>query len=90
LNRLPPEAPSPVLADGISLLTAPVRTDDERLCRQVIDFVEGLLRKEAPDRVDAILRRLDDEYRAEQDKHGTVRLADPDTLPIADPSPVRN
>jgi hypothetical protein len=71
-------------------LTAPVRTEDERLCLQVIEWVHRLLREEAPDRVDAVLRRLEAEYRAEQEKNGSVRLPDPSTLPIHDPALDRN
>jgi hypothetical protein len=91
LNRKPPEPVSPDLEDGsYTPLTAAVRTDDERLCRQVINWVERLLRDEAPDQVDAVLRRLDAEYRAEQEKHGTVRLPDPSTILTTDAPPDRS
>jgi hypothetical protein len=43
----------------------------------VINWVERLLRAEAPDRVENFLGRLDEaEYRAQQEKHGTVRALD--------------
>jgi hypothetical protein len=45
--------------------------------RPVINWVERLLRAEAPDRVENFLGRLDEaEYRAQQEKHGTVRALD--------------
>jgi len=91
LNRPPPESAFPLARDRADIpLTAPVRTDDERLCLQVIDRVHRLPREGAPDCVDAVLRRLEAEYRAQQDKHGSVRLPDPSTLPIHDPTSTGN
>jgi hypothetical protein len=60
-------------------LRSPVRTDEERLCRQVINWVGALL-SEDPDRAKIVVARLELEYRTEQDKESGVRLPDPATV----------
>jgi hypothetical protein len=61
-------------------LSAPVRTDDERLCRQVVEWVESLLRKESEKLAEAAVARLNAEYREELRTRGTIRLPDPSSL----------
>jgi hypothetical protein len=71
LNRMPPVA----IVNEVWLpipMTATVRTDDERLCGQVINWVDRLLHGTAES--DAVLTRLEREYRSEQAKPGGIRL----------------
>jgi hypothetical protein len=81
LNRMPPEALSLDWQDSAPFpLGAPVRTDDERLCLKVANWVRGTISNN-PALLEEVLVRLEAEYRAEQTKHGTVKLPDPATLP---------
>jgi hypothetical protein len=87
LNRLPPAAAEPARADAyVSALRVPVRTDEERLCRQVVEWVHRLLLREAsPERADEVVARLEAEFLRERRAHGAVRLPDPATLePVED------
>jgi hypothetical protein len=59
----------------------PVRTDEERLCRQVVTWVQQLLIREAPDRVSQVLDRLEVEFREALRDQGEIRLPGPSSLP---------
>src|SRR5262249_12093428 len=86
LNRLPPEPPALSLMDNTThpwALRAPAHTEDERLCRQVIEYVAGLLRGESEERAEAVVARLEAEYREELCRHGLIRLLVPPALPPA-------
>jgi hypothetical protein len=80
LNRLPPTALDPSIGDAqYSQMPAPARTDEERLCRQVITWVENILLREAPDRAEPVVTRLREEYAAAL-CGGPIRLPAPATL----------
>jgi hypothetical protein len=57
----------------------PLRTDEERLCRRVIDWVMAETGSEAPGRADEVLARLDAEFQQWR-RRGTNRLPDPSGL----------
>jgi hypothetical protein len=82
---------SPAQADALSrddphpwALTAPARTDDERLCRQVVEWVGALRLTESPEYAAAAVARVNAEYREELRQHGAIRLPDPAGLPTAE------
>jgi hypothetical protein len=77
LNRLPP-ALQP--AEG-PFLTG--RTEEERLCRQVIGYVANLEHDRSEAAADAAVARLEAELQEELERHGAVRLLDPADLPSA-------
>lgn len=80
LNRIPPQSPKLSILDlQVSRLRVQARTDDERLCRQVVECVGWELAEE-PDRADAALARLEAEFKEELRKEGTIRLPSPLTL----------
>jgi hypothetical protein len=84
LNRLPPETARLSLSDAYpSPLSAPAQTEDERLCRQVIEWVDYMLRTESDERAAAGVARLNEEFQENLRRHGTVRLPDPSALPPA-------
>jgi hypothetical protein len=85
LNRLPPETPELSPQDNSTygwVLNDPVRTEDERLCRQVVQWVDAFRLSDPPEYAAAAVARLLAEYR-ELHQHGAVRLPDPPTLPSA-------
>jgi hypothetical protein len=87
LNRLPPEAPALSRLDVYRngwVLTDPVRTEDERLCRQVLQWVDALRIIGPPEFAAAAVARLMGEFREERRKHGAIRLPDPAGLPTAE------
>jgi hypothetical protein len=55
----------------------PLGTDEDRLCRQVVVWVDRLLIDEARERADAAVARLVTEYGEELHRHGAIRLPDP-------------
>lgn len=75
LNRMPPVSPDLSLLD--SPLSLPARTDEERLCRQVVEWVKNLLRPESPASAEPAVARLEAEFREELCRHGEIRLPDP-------------
>jgi hypothetical protein len=78
LNRLPPETPElALLDDNHWALSDPVHSEDERLCRQVIQWVEALRITDSPEYADAAVARLIAEFREERRRHGAIRLPDP-------------
>jgi hypothetical protein len=82
LNRLPPAAFDLTLLDGIpSALRAPVSSDEDRLCRQVVECVHHVLWSEVSweAAVEAVAR-LESEFRAAPREHGVIRLPDPSGL----------
>jgi hypothetical protein len=82
LNRLPPEPEEPTLWSGADPPPSfPGRTDEERLCRQVVAHVRVTLRHGAPDRAAAVVARLEAEFWEELRQHGAIRLPDPSFLP---------
>jgi hypothetical protein len=81
LNRLPPETLElALLDDNHWVLSDPVHTEGERLCRQVIQWVEALRITDSPEYADAAVARLTAEFREERRRHGVLRLPDPSTL----------
>jgi hypothetical protein len=84
LNRHPPQVPPLDLLDTLPwALSVPAHTEDERLCRQVVQWVEGLRLSGLPDSAEAAVARLNAEYQQELRRHGAIRLPDPSTLPPA-------
>lgn len=80
LNRIPPHAPNPSLLDlHPSPLSLPARTDEERLCRHVVEYVGWELGKE-PDRAAVAVRRLEAEFTDELCRNGFIQLPDPASL----------
>jgi hypothetical protein len=57
-------------------LREPAHTEDERICRQVVQWVSALDLTESPDRVATAVARLTAEYRKEVRRHGQVCLPD--------------
>ena len=85
LNRLPPRSTDLARQDLHHdwALRVPARTEEERLCRQVVEWVDGLRRSESPESVAATVARLTAEFREELRRHGAIRLPDPSSLPSA-------
>jgi hypothetical protein len=82
LNRLPPEPTKPSRVDPF--LTIPADTEEGWLCRQVVEHVRVALHRE-PERAAAAVARLEAEFFAELQAHGTIRLPDPAALePVHD------
>jgi hypothetical protein len=80
LNRIPPQSPNLSVVDmHASRLRIRARTDNERLCRQVVECVGSELATE-PDREQAAVARLQAEFKEELRKTGTIRLPDPLTV----------
>jgi hypothetical protein len=52
------------------------RSEGERLCREVMVWVNGWLAERAPERAAAVAARLEAELRQHRDPSGTVRLPD--------------
>jgi uncharacterized NAD(P)/FAD-binding protein YdhS len=83
LNRLSPMAPELSLQDNPPfswVLSDPVHTEEERLCRQVVQWVDVLRRTESPEYVDAAVARLTAQFRQELQTRGAIRLPDPSSL----------
>jgi hypothetical protein len=77
LNRLPPATRELVREDvGDSPLHAPVRTDEERLCRQVVRWVQRLF-LDTPEQARQAVARLEAELVEAQARPGGLRLPDP-------------
>jgi hypothetical protein len=82
LNRLPPQAADSSNIDPqVQPPRLPPRTEEERLCWQVISYVDTELENE-PGRAGPVVARLEGELYEELRKHGLVRLPTP-------PSPAR-
>jgi hypothetical protein len=80
LNRLPPQATPLAPADWSgSLLGAPARTEEERLCWQVVEYVRWTLVEE-PDRAEDTVVRLNADFKRELDKKGSIHLPDPSAI----------
>src|SRR5262249_13319841 len=80
LNRQPPQAPDLSLSDGPgSRLGLRKRTDEERLCRQVVDYV-GRIIAEDPKQTEAVLKRLEAEFEEELGRQGRIILPEPTSL----------
>jgi hypothetical protein len=77
LNRLPPE-PRPAC-----LASLPGRTEEERLCREVILFVNQREDDWPAAAAAEAVARLEDELRRELSRDGGIRLPDPAGLPPA-------
>jgi hypothetical protein len=81
LNRLSPDVSALTTPDfDPSPLSDPVHTKEERLCRQVVQWVDTLRLVASPEYADAAVARLNAEYR-ELRKHGEIRLPDSSSLP---------
>src|SRR5262245_56953118 len=77
LNSLPPQAPELSKIDPhVRPPRVPPRTDEERLCWQVIGYVAAELEQQ-PDRASAVVARLEAELEEELCTWGRVRLPDP-------------
>lgn len=82
LNRLPPEPVKPSLFDPS--LSIPADMEEGWLCRQVVEHLRVEL-FDQPERVAALIARLEAEFFAELREHGTIRLPDAATLePVAE------
>jgi hypothetical protein len=80
LNRMPPQSASLSLLDRQSpRLGFHPHTNEERLCRQVMEFVVHELAEE-PDRQKTALARLQAEFRAELRMQRNIQLPDPSRL----------
>src|SRR5262249_5054687 len=58
------------------VLREPVHTEDERVCRQVVQWVSSLALTDTPEQVATAVARLTTEFREELRRHGQVRLPD--------------
>jgi hypothetical protein len=77
LNRLPPATRELNWEDeDDSRLHAPAQTNEERLCRQVIRWVQRLLH-DTPERARQTVARLEVEFVEAQARLGGLRLPDP-------------
>lgn len=76
LNRLPPTAPDWIPGDTYQFaLRTPVSNDEERLCRQVIEWVYSALRiNGTPALAEEAAARLEAEFRAAPQALGVIRL----------------
>jgi hypothetical protein len=66
------------------VLTEPVHTEDERHCRQVVQWVSALGLTDSSEHVAAAVARLTAEYQEEARRHGQVRLPDRAGRPTAE------
>jgi hypothetical protein len=76
LNRLSPTVPDWIPGDGYQFaLRTPAGNDEERLCRQVVEWVDSALRigGSAASAEEAVAR-LEAEFRAAPRAHGVIRL----------------
>jgi hypothetical protein len=81
LNRLEPPAPELAFSDGYPSSFRPrARTDEERLCRQVVNWVANLVRRELPEQADTVATCLEAEFLAERRAQGAIRLPDSSSL----------
>src|SRR5262249_45611966 len=81
LNRLPPQARALSLMDSkAGGPRLPARTDEERLCRQVIFWVPAVLKGWPPDEAKSVTARLEAEFWEELRERGVIRLPDPHSL----------
>src|SRR5262245_54746629 len=82
LNRLSPAATDLTLADRyLSALRAPVGSDEERLCRQVVVGVDCVMQKEGTLAwAEEAVARLEAEFRAAPRTHGVIQLPDASAL----------
>lgn len=77
VNRLPPATRELNWEDeDDSRLHAPARTNEERLCRQVIRWVRRLLH-DTPEQAQQTVARLEAEFVEAQARPGGLRLPDP-------------
>jgi hypothetical protein len=86
LNRLPPVTPELSCLDNSGfhwVLSAPVHTEEERLCRQVVQWVDGFRLSDSPEYAAAAVARLEAEFREELRRQGAIRLPDASGLPTA-------
>ena len=75
---------STVLSDDVTYpwaLTAPCRTEDEQLCRQVVEWVGSLCLTDSSELAAAAVIRLNVEFRGHQRLHGQVVLPTPSAVP---------
>ena len=80
-ERAPSRAAPLSLRDAYpSPLSVPAQTEDQRLCRQVIDWVDSDLRVESDERAAAGVARLNGEFQEGLRRHGVIRLPDPAAL----------
>jgi hypothetical protein len=80
LNQIPPQSLELSLLDSqTSKLCPRARTDEERLCRQVIDFVITELAGE-PDRQEVAVALLKAEFRDQLHRESGIQLPDPSSL----------
>ena len=81
LNRLPPEAMPLSLTDSkAGGPRLPARTDEARLCRQVIVWVPAVLKGWPADEAKSVTARLEREFWEELRERGVIRLPDPHSL----------
>src|SRR5262249_9606431 len=83
LNRLPPAPPPLPPYPNPRALLLPGRTEAERLCPQAVVYLKVVLADGPPGELQAVLARLEAEFREELHRHGEIRLPDPSSLPPA-------
>jgi hypothetical protein len=66
------------------VLREQVHTEDERICRQVVQWVSSLALTDTPEQVATAVARLTAEFREELRRHGQVRLPDRAGQPTAE------
>src|SRR5262245_16069120 len=66
------------------VMSEPVRTENEQLCGQVVEFVSMIELDGSLELAAAGVARLTAEYREELNKHGGIYLPDPAGLPTAE------
>jgi hypothetical protein len=80
LDRLPPASIELARLDEVDAsLPIPGQTEEERLCRHVLAYVRAALAGGEPDRAEAALTRLADEFFAERRVRGAIQLPAPDS-----------
>src|SRR5262245_32853045 len=78
LNRVPPQASALSLMDSkAGGPRVPARTDEERLCRQVIVWAPTVLTGWPADEARSVTDRLEAEFWEELRERGVIRLPDP-------------
>jgi hypothetical protein len=75
LNRVPAQSAKLSVFDPQVSRIRP-HTDQERLCRQVVDYVASEL-AEDPDRQETVVAHLEAVFMDELERHGTIQLPDP-------------
>jgi hypothetical protein len=85
LNRLPPETTEPTGPDNPThpwVLTDPVHTEEEQMCREVVEWVYSSLGGESEELAKSAVARLTADFRNELRRHGAIRFPDPSAVTL--------